>query len=422
MFGYDREKNGNGRLELLVLNALNLPDNGIAYFVSKELAVLFPEKAVLEGKNNRFFDVETFAAAGLCRMVREFTIHTQIGTDWNERENQLGQKIINGYFKVEWQEYQLDLLLMNWYIGSCKVNCYWVLADTEEIANNFITTVCETISKWRSQTGSDILVFESGFWYKDKEIFEAIKYQTFNNLILSGTLKDDILNDITSFYKAKEKYKKSNIPWQRSYLFSGAPGLGKSHLVKALVNHMQLSCLYVRSFESSEFYSRNSEENMRYVFQQARQSAPCTVVLEDLDSLLTKQNRSFFLNQLDGFSSNNGVIILATTNHPERIDSAVKRPGRFDRHYYFDLPDVPERVAYTKLVVEQWNIKLSESAIERVANSTAGFSFADLREVFIFSLKQSMNATSSETMDRVIFAQIELLKGQKSKSGKNAAK
>jgi len=103
--------------------------------------------------------------------------------------------------------------------------------------------------------------------------------------------------------------------------------------------------LYVKSFHStSDFhslclkYSRISlgwagdEASMKQVFGKARQLAPCMLILEDLDSLITDQNRSFFLNELDGLEGNDGLLIVGTTNHFDRLDPGLSsRPSRFDR-------------------------------------------------------------------------------------------
>src|SRR2546426_1041679 len=84
----------------------------------------------------------------------------------------------------------------------------------------------------------------------------------------------------------------------------------------------------------------------------ARRSAPCLVVLEDLDALIEDQNRAFLLNELDGFADNEGVVVIASTNHPEKLDPAIlDRPSRFDRKYRFDLPALAERLVYVK----HWN-------------------------------------------------------------------
>jgi AAA+ superfamily predicted ATPase len=195
-------------------------------------------------------------------------------------------------------------------------------------------------------------------------------------------------------------------------LFIGSPGNGKTHTVKALINKMQQPCLYVKSFKS-QYYT--DHENIRKVFKQARQSAPCILVLEDLDSLINAENRSFFLNELDGFASNSGLVTLATTNHPDRLDSAiVERPSRFDRKYHFDLPALTERVAY----ITMWNdtlkdgMRLSDSAVTQIAELTDGFSFAYLKELCVSSMIRWMAAMEPGAMEKMMISQVAGLREQ----------
>ncbi|MEH1868618.1 MAG: ATP-binding protein [Nostoc sp.] len=177
---------------------------------------------------------------------------------------------------------------------------------------------------------------------------------------------------------------------------------------------MQQPCLYVKSFKSE--YATDSD-NIRKVFKQARQSAPCVLVLEDIDSLLNDENRSFFLNELDGFASNQGIVTIATTNHPERLDSAISdRPSRFDRKYHFDLPEFPERETYIKL----WNDKLnsgmglSEEVVSRIAALTEGFSFAYLKELFLSSMISWMGAMETGALEKIMISQVAILREQMS--------
>jgi SpoVK/Ycf46/Vps4 family AAA+-type ATPase len=154
---------------------------------------------------------------------------------------------------------------------------------------------------------------------------------------------------------------------------------------------------------------------MSEVFQRARMTPPCLIVLEDLDSMIDDQNRSFLLNELDGFNSNNGVVVIATTNHPERLDPAIlDRPSRFDRKYYFQLPAEAERLAY----IAKWNeqlqpeLRVSKAGAERVVNKTEGFSFAYLKELCVTSIVQWMSSGRKQSMDEVISGQAELLRQQ----------
>jgi SpoVK/Ycf46/Vps4 family AAA+-type ATPase len=256
------------------------------------------------------------------------------------------------------------------------------------------------------------LVFEEGYWAKNQELFQAIKGATFNNLVLRGTLKQDIQDDLANFFASRHTYEAYGVPWKRGILLIGSPGNGKTHTVKALINKMQKPCLYVKSFKSQ---CDTENENIRKAFKQARQSAPCILVLEDLDSLINDQNRSFFLNELDGFAANAGIVTLATTNYPERLDSAImERPSRFDRKYHFELPALTERVGY----VTVWNntlkdaMRLSDTAMTQIAELTDGFSFAYLKELTVSSMMRWMGAMEPGTMEKIMIEQVAGLREQ----------
>lgn len=153
----------------------------------------------------------------------------------------------------------------------------------------------------------------------------------------------------------------------------------------------------------------------------ARMTTPCLVVLEDLDSMIDDKSRAFFLNELDGFETNTGVVVLATTNHPDRLDPAIlDRPSRFDRKYYFDLPAQAERSAY----VGAWNrelqteLRVSESVTTEVVQQTEGFSFAYMKELFLSSMMQWMATTGGKSMDGIILGQVAQLREQMGASAK----
>lgn len=408
------------QLQQIINEALSLPPNAISYHISQKLASKYPEKALLEGSDSTFAP-EAFSNAKLCTLLQKRDCYNQNKTAWSGQYNRLYPYIINGMFEVRWQENQLVLLLMNWKENSCSVRYYWILADSKEVAEEFYTTVC----KWNSQIeiNNEIFVFEGGYWSKNRELSKSIKTVSFDNLILKGELKQDIQNNLNQFFASREKYENFGVPWRRNYLFVGPPGNGKTHTIKAIINQLQKPALYVRSFESSEFYRRNSEENIRYVFQQAREYAPCILVLEDLDTLINRTNRSFFLNELDGFASNQGIVILATTNYPHKIDQALtKRPSRFDRKYNFELPTSSERVAYIKLwndnKLENSPMRLSNAAIARIAELTDSFSFAYLKELFVSSMMQWMETMAAGTMEKQMISQVPLLKEQMNSSAK----
>ena len=130
---------------------------------------------------------------------------------------------------------------------------------------------------------------------------------------------------------------------------------------------------------------------IREIFEKAREMTPCLLVFEDLDSLITDEVRSFFLNEVDGLESNDGIMMIGSTNYLERLDAGIaNRPSRFDRKYHFTLPAAAERAKYC----EYWRSKLSSNhaitfppaLCEAIAGITDGFSFAYLKEAFVTSL------------------------------------
>lgn len=392
-------------LEKLINEALNLPMQAIAYTVSQGLAELFPRKAVVETQHY-LFDLEEFARGKQCRLEPGHYSFNQVTTLWSGEDTRLEEQVNNGWYRVDWQGFGLEVLTLYW-DGEYH---YWILAEIKEIAENFMTSVCEWNEDVRSD--SEVLVFDNGRWFKDEELLKAIRGSTFENLILEKELGAAILADLERFFSSKEMYATYGLPWKRGVLLVGPPGNGKTHTVKALINSLKQPCLYIRSFRGE----RGTEEaRIRRVFTRARKIAPCIIVLEDLDSLLTPKNRSFFLNELDGFAINNGILTLATTNYPEKLDPAItRRPSRFDRKYHFELPGEATRAIY----LGQWNtrlqpeLRLTETGIARVAGLTAGFSFAYLKELLVSSMMAWIDREPSQTMDDLMAEQVAALREQ----------
>jgi len=394
----------------LLRDGLQQPVSAIAYEVSQRLATLFPEKESIEGDACPF-DLLEFVQGEHCTVCpKSDSLYNQIVTNWRSAEHPLYETFQNLWFEVTWKGYTLDVLLMQWPVGYTSESHYWILTEQKAVAQEFFKAVCD----WAAEVRGEVLVFEEGSWRKSRDLFDAIQGSDFDNLILKGSLKQEIAEDIDRFFQSREQYERYSVPWKRGILFIGPPGNGKTHCVKALINASGQPCLYVKSFRSEH---ATDQDNIRRVFQRARQTTPCILVLEDLDSLLDETNRAFFLNELDGFASNAGIVTLATTNHPERLDpSIVDRPSRFDRKYHFELPAPEEREAYIRL----WNkglqveLQLSEEGIRMIVARTEEFSFAYLKELFLSSIMQWINATpgTSGGMDTVMSDQVDSLREQ----------
>lgn len=392
-------------IENLIRDALHQPYDYIGYYVAQELAELHAGKTILEGRDWEF-DLEAFVRDGKCSVVEQKSVFKHATTEWDDPGKKLKEHVENAWLNVLWRGELIDVVMITWTEGCGRPRHYWIVADNQKLAESFLDAVCE----WSCDVRGEILVYQDGYFDKDKELFDAIKTATFDNLILRNSLKQEIQNDFTQFFDARETYERYGIPWRRGAIFIGPPGNGKTHTVKALINYLQRPCLYVRNFTGSG----SEQGNMMEVFKRARQQ-PSIVVLEDLDSMINKGNRAFFLNELDGFRVNTGVVVLATTNHPEKLDTAIlDRPSRFDRKYTFDLPGKAERLAY----VEKWNrelqpeLLLSNCVTPKIVSETDGFSFAYLKELFVASLAQWMSDAGKTSMDGVILAQARSLRGQ----------
>jgi SpoVK/Ycf46/Vps4 family AAA+-type ATPase len=145
--------------------------------------------------------------------------------------------------------------------------------------------------------------------------------------------------------------------------------------------------LYVRSLSSfgGPEYSINS------IFSLARRTAPCYLVFEDLDSIVQDNVRSYFLNEVDGIKRNDGILMLGSTNHLDRLDPGIsKRPSRFDRKYLFPNPNEPQRVLYAqywqKKLESNKDVDFPDALCGAIARITDGFSFAYIQEAMVASL------------------------------------
>jgi hypothetical protein len=396
-------------LKDFISDALSKPSDCIAYEVSRELERIYSDRALIEGAIFSF-DLPGYARAEQCFVANETCVYNKSRTVFGESGRALQDEPENAWFNVLWHGHLLDVLFLTWHEEGYRERHHWIIADTRRIAEDFLEAVCA----WSSEVRGEILVFDGGYWHKDRELFDAIKSASFDNLILPAELKREIRDDFANFFASREVYDKYRIPWKRGVLLIGPPGNGKTHTVKALINETKKPCLYVKSFKSCW---GTDHDRIREVFSRARKTTPSIIVLEDLDSLIDKENRAFFLNELDGFAANTGVVVLATTNHPEKLDPAIlDRPSRFDRKYYFNLPAPPERLAY----VVSWNesleseLRLSERAVPKIVDATDDFSFAYLKELCLSSMMQWIAERGGERMDAVMLNRAIVLREQMS--------
>lgn len=363
-------------------------------------------RAVIETGDGAFA-VEPFAAAGLCAVRPKADVHQQRLHYWSEAHG-VSSSPENVWLDVEWREQSFEVLHLTWNGGISNSSRTWIVARTQALAEELFAAVCA----FNSEVRDEVLVFEGGCWCKSEELFAGIQSATLDALILPAGVKEDLAADLTSFFGARSIYEEHGVPWKRGILLSGPPGNGKTLAIKALINHVKKPCLYVKSFEAP---FSTPHASIREVFRRARESAPCLLVFEDLDTLINDSNKSYFLNELDGFAQNIGIVTLATTNHPEKLDPAIRdRPSRFDRTYPFALPSVAERIRYMHV----WNasmkpaLRLEDAQLEAVAGAAEGFSYAYIKELFFSSMMKWISSGRGGAMKEIMLDQVRVLSAQ----------
>jgi ATP-dependent 26S proteasome regulatory subunit len=203
-------------------------------------------------------------------------------------------------------------------------------------------------------------------------------------------LKDEIRMKIIHPLTHPELYKAYGKAIGGGLLMYGPPGCGKTHLARATAGEVKASFIAVGINEVLDMWIGRSERNLHAVFEQARSHTPCVLFFDEVDALAASRadmRQSYsrvvinqFLAELDGVqTSNEGVLILAATNAPWHLDSAFRRPGRFDRILFVPPPDTPARAAILRIL--STGKPMQDLDFDYLAKKTEGFSGADLKAV-----------------------------------------
>ncbi|TDZ67934.1 putative ATPase YjoB [Colletotrichum trifolii] len=316
----------------------------------------------------------------------------------------LANSVIFGKYLYRWKGQEFIVYIVDGRDGGGaypQVKNYYILASETYHVDRLILAA----GSWSNDLHDEVWVFDQGYWQKSRELYESIRKASWDNVILDEDMKKALVEDHLSFYNSRDTYQNLQVPWKRGLIYYGPPGNGKTISIKATMRMLfarKIPTLYVRTLVSY----MGPEYSLQTIFNKARQFAPCYLVFEDLDTIVTDEVRSYFLNEMDGLKANDGILVIGSTNHLDRLDPGIsKRPSRFDRKYYFPDPNLEQRVDYCKF----WQKKLEsnkeidfpDKLCTAIAKITDKFSFAYIQEAFVAALLALAGRAKSSPRDAV---------------------
>ncbi|MDJ0674177.1 MAG: ATP-dependent zinc metalloprotease FtsH2 [Calothrix sp. MO_167.B42] len=247
----------------------------------------------------------------------------------------------------------------------------------------------------------------------------------------TGVMFDDVagieeakeeLQEVVTFLKQPEKFTAVGARIPKGVLLVGPPGTGKTLLAKAISGEAAVPFFSISGSEFVEMFVGVGASRVRDLFKKAKENAPCIIFIDEIDAVgrqrgagigggndEREQTLNQLLTEMDGFEGNTGIIIIAATNRPDVLDSALLRPGRFDRQVMVDAPDIKGRLEV--LGVHARNKKLDPGvSLETIARRTPGFTGADLanllNEAAILTARRRKEAITlteiDDAVDRVV--------------------
>jgi len=250
---------------------------------------------------------------------------------------------------------------------------------------------------------------------KARMLTEEQNRTTFDDVAGVEEAKEEV-QELVEFLRDPNKFEKLGGRIPKGVLLTGAPGTGKTLLARAIAGEAKVPFFTISGSDFVEMFVGVGASRVRDMFDQAKKHAPCIIFIDELDAVGRQRGtglggghdeREQTLNQLlvemDGFESNEGVIVIAATNRPDVLDPALLRPGRFDRQVVVPLPDIRGREAILK--VHMRNVPLADDVVPSIlARATPGFTGADLanliNEAALFAARANKTLVDMDDFER----------------------
>lgn len=360
---------------------------------------------------NQTVNLIAYAAAGFAQAVPlNDTVKDPVygpGLSWrmyapppsrlDTRPGAMVERLLFGKFLYKWKDQEAVLYVADGRDGGVSypaITNHYILTN----ATHKVDDLVKDATIWGLSLHEQVWVFDGGAWQKSAELYKSAQRSSWDQVILDEGMKKALISDVETFFDSRQTYADLKVPWKRGLIYYGPPGNGKTISIKAIMHslyqrgtrgdtRMAVPTLYVRSLSSFG----GPEYALGQIFAKARQQAPCLLVFEDLDSIVHDDARSYFLNEVDGLRANDGILMLGSTNHLDRLDPGIaKRPSRFDRKYYFPNPNRSQRAQYAQFwqgkLKSNKHLEFPDKLCDAIAEITGGFSFAYMQEAFVATL------------------------------------